>query len=92
MDLHASSAWYFFVVRSRQRDRFRSALTEFGIETDVHYPIPPHRQPAYAELALKFGSLPVSEQLGEEVLNLSMLPMLEDDVVSRVIAAVRSSM
>jgi dTDP-4-amino-4,6-dideoxygalactose transaminase len=91
MDLHASSAWHFFVVRSRQRDRLRSALTELGIETDVHYPIPPHRQPAYAELAPKFGSLPVSEQLAEEVLSLPMHPMLQDDAVFRVIAAVRSS-
>ena len=92
MDLHTSSAWHFFVIRSRGRDQLRSALTEFGIETDVHYPIPPHRQPAYAELAPKFGSLPVSEQLAEEVLSLPMHPMLEDDAVSRVIAAVRSSM
>lgn len=92
MDLHASSAWHFFVVRSRERDRLRSALTELGIETDVHYPIPPHRQPAYAELAPKFGSLPVSERLADEVLSLPMHPMLDDDAIGLVIAAVRSSL
>jgi dTDP-4-amino-4,6-dideoxygalactose transaminase len=91
MDLHASSAWHLFVVRSHQRDQLRSALTGFGIETDVHYPIPPHRQPAYAELAPKLGSLPISERLADEVLSLPMHPMLDDNAVSLVINAVRSS-
>ena len=92
MDLHASSAWHLFVVRSRRRDQHRSALAECGIATDLHYPIPPHRQPAYADLAPSFGPLPIADRLADEVLSLPMHPMLDDDAVSRVIDAVRSSM
>ena len=92
VDLLDSSAWHLFVVRSRRRDELKSTLTGYGIETDLHYPIPPHRQPAYAELALHFGPLPISEQLADEVLSLPMHPMLDDDAVSRVITAVRTSM
>ena len=92
MDLHTSSAWHLFVIRSRGRDQLRSALTGFGIETDMHYPIPPHRQPAYADLWPKFGVLPIADQLADEVLSLPMHPMLDDDAVSRVISAVRASM
>ncbi len=92
MDLHTSSAWHLFVVRFGRRDQLRSALAGFGIATDLHYPIPPHRQPAYADLAQSFGPLPIADRLADEVLSLPMHPMLDDDAVSRVIDAVRASM
>lgn len=91
MDLHGSSAWHLFVVRSRRRDELRSALARSGIQTDMHYPIPPHQQPAFADHASRFGSLPIAELLSQEVLSLPMHPMLDDDAISLVIDAVRSS-
>jgi dTDP-4-amino-4,6-dideoxygalactose transaminase len=92
MDLHASSAWHLFVVRSSRRDQLRASLAKFGIATDLHYPIPPHRQPAYADSAQSFGALPIADRLAGEVLSLPLHPTLDDDAVSRVIEAVRSSM
>nr|GFD54470.1 hypothetical protein [Tanacetum cinerariifolium] len=55
------SAWHLYVVRHPQRDKLARALSEKGIGTVIHYPIPPHLQPAYAEAGIAAGSLPVSE-------------------------------
>ena len=78
-------AWHLFVVRSRQRDALQRHLQAQGIQTQVHYPLPPHRQPAYAEL--HETRLPVTERLHEEVLSLPMSPTLSDAAVEQVIAA-----
>lgn len=71
--------WHLFVVRSRQRDLLQKRLTENGIGTLIHYPIPPHRQSAYANLAFKAGSLPLAERLAAEVLSLPIYPQLAID-------------
>lgn len=83
-------AWHLFVVRSRERDRLRSRLDAAGVQTLVHYPIPPHRQQAYADLEVR-TPLPVAEQLADEVLSLPMGPHLTDDQVARVIDAVAAA-
>ncbi len=75
--------WHLFVTQSPYRDQLRQYLAENGIQTDIHYPTPIHRQSAYADLShLK---LPVTEQLSREVLSLPLHPMLTDDEVSRII-------
>lgn len=86
----AESAWHLFVVRSPARDALAAYLSERGIETLVHYPIPPHLQQAYADLDLAAGSLPIAEQLAAEVLSLPMGPHLSDAEVDEVCAAVRN--
>ncbi|MEY3959249.1 MAG: hypothetical protein RJA37_1852, partial [Verrucomicrobiota bacterium] len=65
---------------------FRSALERAGVETSVHYPIPPHRQPAYAA-TLGALRLPVTEAIHREVVSLPMSPVLSDSEVAKVIAA-----
>lgn len=87
VDTPDDSAWHQYVVRLEARDRLRSRLADRGVETDVHYPVPPHRQGAYADLAERLGRLPVAEQLADEVLSLPMRPELTDVEVDRVIAA-----
>ncbi|MCC4604321.1 DegT/DnrJ/EryC1/StrS family aminotransferase [Xanthomonas campestris pv. badrii] len=77
--------WHLFVIRSPQRDALQSHLAHHGIQTLIHYPVPPHRQPAYAMLGT--ASLPISEQLHREVLSLPIGPALEESDVARVIAA-----
>ena len=72
--------WHLFVIRHPQRDALRTYLHERGIGTDVHYPIPPHRQGAYASLA--HLSLPISEQLHSEVLSLPLNLILTDEEVA----------
>jgi dTDP-4-amino-4,6-dideoxygalactose transaminase len=83
--------WHVFVVRHPDRDRFRERLADRGIETLIHYPIPPHLQAAYAELSLGPGAFPVSEAIHREVVSLPIGPHLSEGDVSRVIDAVRAS-
>lgn len=63
-------AWHLFVVRTGRQDVLQAALEKVGISTLIHYPIPPHRQEAYAEHRLTFGSLLIAEGLASEVLSL----------------------
>lgn len=84
------SAWHLFVVRHAQRERLAEGLSAQGIGTLVHYPLPPHRQGAYAGTPLAGLSLPGADQRAADVLSLPMDPTLDDAAVQRVIDAVRS--
>lgn len=78
-----SHAWHLFVVRSAHRDALQAHLLAQGIHSQVHYPVAPHRQPAYASgLGIR---LPLTERLHDEVLSLPMGPTLDDVAVQRVI-------
>ncbi|WP_367899373.1 DegT/DnrJ/EryC1/StrS family aminotransferase [Xanthomonas oryzae] len=80
--------WHLFVVRSPQRDALQQHLLQQGIHTQIHYPVPPHRQPAYATLGQ--ACLSLSDRLHQEVLSLPMGPALDDAAVAQVIAACQS--
>jgi dTDP-4-amino-4,6-dideoxygalactose transaminase len=80
--------WHLFVVRHRQRDEFARRLAQAGIATVIHYPVPPHLQPAYAPLGIVPGSLPVAERLAAQVLSLPMSPAQSDADTRRVIETV----
>ena len=82
--------WHLYVVRSPHRDALRDHLAAHGIETGIHYPVPPHRQPAFAGTALADVRLPVAERLAREVLSLPMGPHLTEEHQERVVAAVAS--
>lgn len=82
----AVPAWHLFVVRTPYRDGLQAGLAERGVETLVHYPVPPHRQPAYG--ADEWPSLPVSDRLHREVLSLPIGPHITDDQVSVVVRSV----
>ena len=81
--------WHLFVVRSRRRDALQRGLSERGVETLVHYPVPPHLQPAYADLGLARGTFPLAESIHEEVLSLPMGPHLTQPQADHVIASVQ---
>jgi len=70
------SCWHLYIIRTAERDRVQEALKRRGIGTMIHYPLPPYRQKAYAELRLTRGSFPIADQLAEEVLSLPMGPHL----------------
>lgn len=75
--------WHVFVIRSEKRDILQKYLTENGIQTIIHYPIPPHKQEAYKEWnALSF---PISEKIHDEVLSLPISPIMTLEEVSKVI-------
>ena len=87
----ADHAWHLFVVRHAERDRLAARLLDRGVQTLVHYPIPPHRQQAYASLGLAEGSLPIAEAIHREVLSLPIGPELRPDQVDQVCEAVRDA-
>jgi dTDP-4-amino-4,6-dideoxygalactose transaminase len=80
--------WHLFVVRCAQRDALQRHLQAHGIHSQVHYPIPPHRQSAYP--ALRDLPLPLTDRLHQEVLSLPIGPTLRDEDADRVIAACQS--
>ena len=82
---------HLYVIRSRERERLRERLRALQIGTDVHYPVPDHRQECWREEAWSRCSLPVTEQCCGEVLTLPCFPELTDGEVDRVIAAVRQA-
>jgi dTDP-4-amino-4,6-dideoxygalactose transaminase len=87
----ANPAWHLFVVRSGARDRLLRALEAAGIGAMIHYPVPPHLQPAYSDLGIARGSLPIAERIHDEVLSLPMGPHLRDPDQDAVIAVLRGA-
>jgi dTDP-4-amino-4,6-dideoxygalactose transaminase len=76
----AESVWHLFVVRSRNRPELRRKLADAKIETLIHYPIPPHMQRAYADLAIPADALPISAKLASQNLSLPMGPHMDISV------------
>ncbi len=72
----AEPVWHLFVVRHSKRDSLQQKLTEAGIGTLIHYPVPPHLSGAYADGKWKRGAFPVAEGLADTVLSLPMGPHL----------------
>ncbi len=86
----ASPVWHLYVVRTRQRDALRAHLEAHGVQTGVHYPVPPHRQAAFAGTPLAAAHLPAADLLAGEVLSLPMGPHLTAAQQDVVIDTVRS--
>jgi dTDP-4-amino-4,6-dideoxygalactose transaminase len=83
--------WHLFVVRVREREKLQARLRDAGVATLIHYPIPPHEQAAYPEMASWKGRLPISERLHREVLSLPIGPHLGDEQAEAVVEAVRAA-
>lgn len=84
------SIHHLFVVRVAERDAFREQLRAQGIATEVHYPVPIHRQPAYAALGQAEGSFPVAEARAKQIVSLPLYAELTEAQFERVVAAVRA--
>lgn len=85
---YAESMYHLYVVRCAERDRLQQQLLERGVHTQIHYPVPVHRQAAYAQLA-RDPSLPVTERVCGEILSLPMHPFLHDDEIEAILTAVK---
>jgi dTDP-3-amino-3,4,6-trideoxy-alpha-D-glucose transaminase len=85
---YGDHVFHLFVVRSAERDALRAHLESEGIASAIHYPTPIHLQPAYADLELGPGSLPVAERLSGEICSLPIFPTMLDAEVERVAAGV----
>src|SRR5579872_3469117 len=84
----ARHVYHVYSVRSKERDALQAALLAEGIQTAVHYALPAHLQPAYADLGYSKGDLPESEKAAEEVLALPVYPELTDAQVRLVAQAI----
>lgn len=78
-----SHVYHLFVIRTQHRDDLQKHLEGNGIQTLIHYPIPPHQQEAYPNL--KDLQLPITEKIHNEVLSLPISPVMTDDEVTKVI-------
>lgn len=86
----AKPVWHLYVVHTPHRAALRQHLAAHGIDTLVHYPTPPHLQPAYAGLALGAGALPIAEELAATCLSLPLWPGMAEAAVAAVAQAVRA--
>ena len=77
-----SPAWHLFVVRSKNRDKLQAFLKSKGIETMIHYPVPPHLQEAFSEW--NDLSFPITEKIHREVLSLPLAGYMSHDEISKV--------
>ena len=84
---YARHAYNTYTVRSQHRDQLQADLQAAGVQTAVHYPIPVHLQPAYADLGYARGAFPVAEQAAGEVLSLPMYPELTGQQIAAVAEA-----
>jgi dTDP-4-amino-4,6-dideoxygalactose transaminase len=85
----AEPVWHLYVIRHPQRDLLQQKLTEAGIGTLIHYPVPPHRSGAYANGQTPNGAFPIAEELSHSVLSLPIGPHLKPAQVQAVIEQVR---
>jgi dTDP-4-amino-4,6-dideoxygalactose transaminase len=88
----ARHVYHVYAVRVPQRDAWRAWLTDRGIGTGVHYPVPIHLQPAYRDLGYSRGDFPVSEAVAAEVLSLPMFPEMTEAQIETVAAALRAGL
>jgi dTDP-4-amino-4,6-dideoxygalactose transaminase len=79
--------YHIYAIRTSERETLQQALLAQGIHTGIHYPIPVHLQPAYADLGYQAGDFPHAEQAAREVLSLPMYAELTNEQVERVAAA-----
>ncbi len=85
----ARHVYHVYTLRAEDRDGLQAALAEQGIQTGIHYPVPVHLQPAYADLGYGVGSFPHAEAAAKHVLSLPLYPELSSQATETVEAAVR---
>jgi dTDP-4-amino-4,6-dideoxygalactose transaminase len=78
-----SHVFHLFIIRTANRNKLQRYLARNGIQTLIHYPIPPHKQLAYKEW--NGLTLPVTEKIHNEVLSLPISPVLTDDEVNKIV-------
>ncbi|NBW35237.1 MAG: DegT/DnrJ/EryC1/StrS family aminotransferase [Cytophagia bacterium] len=83
-DPEYTHVFHLFVVRTFFRNELQDYLNNFGIQTLVHYPLPPHLQQAYAHLGFKKGDFPITEELAQTSLSLPFWPGMDEEMLDTV--------
>lgn len=87
----ARHVYHVYTVQSKERDRLHATLSDVGIQTGIHYPVPVHLQPAYADLGYGPGAFPQAEAVARQVLSLPLYPELSSQAVAQVAEAVKTA-
>ena len=86
--LEDEHVWHLFVIRTKNRNKLHKYLMDNGVQTLIHYPIPPHHQKCYVDF--NFKSLPITELIHEEVLSLPISPVMSQTDVQQVIKVINA--
>lgn len=78
---YAKHVYHIYGIRTKNRDELRNFLSERGIATGIHYPIPLHLQKAYSFMEIKEGSFPISERIANEIISLPIFPELTEEQI-----------
>jgi dTDP-4-amino-4,6-dideoxygalactose transaminase len=84
---YARHVYHIYAIRTAERKLWQDALQKQGIQTGIHYPIPVHLLPAYADLSYRRGQFPQAERAAAEVLSLPMFPELTPSMQKAVAEA-----
>src|SRR5262249_7895931 len=87
---YAQSAWHLYVVRHPRRDELKKHLEANHVGCALHYPLPLHRQKAYAHLGYKEGDFPIAEKAARQCLSLPIFPELTEAQIQRVASVVKA--
>ena len=79
--------YHLYVVRVSNRDAVAKTMAESGVETGIHYPLPLHLDPRFADLGHREGDFPVAEAAAREVLSLPLDPALSEETTEAVASA-----
>ena len=83
---YGTHVWHLFVIRTPERDRLQKYMENNGIQTLIHYPVPPHKQEAFHEF--NHISLPLTEQIHGQVLSLPISPVMDQMEIDKVIGVI----
>jgi len=87
----AESVWHLYVVRHARREQVRNSLNHAGVETLIHYPIPPHLQTAYRNFHFPKNACPIAQKLANEVFSLPIGPHLGEDAIATIVTALNTA-
>ena len=86
----STHVFHLYVVRTKKRNELQNHLTENGIGTLIHYPVPPHLQKAYSFLGFNKGAFPIAEEIADTCLSLPLWPGMTEDEVYTVCSAIKN--
>jgi dTDP-4-amino-4,6-dideoxygalactose transaminase len=84
---NADHVYHLYVVRISNREKLQKELTAKGVQTMIHYPVPPHLQKAYKHLGYKEGDFPIAEEIARNCLSLPVWPGMDHNTVLQVTAS-----
>lgn len=87
----STHVYHLYVIRTQKRDALQQHLTDNGIGTLIHYPIPPHLQKAYKDLGLKKGDFPIAEEIADTCLSLPLWPGMTEEMVGQVVSKIKEA-